>query len=329
MIVAKDAPAVHSDPILCDFDLPLQAVFHPLGFPVEVATNSHDVLLAAKDSWGLSQLVFPEVPVQISFGVTQDEAQDCPPAPVCRGRRNLISLVSDEQNFGVCDLRSGFAFSWVTEATVRNRAYFRYHFLESMALIMLMSRYLTPIHAACVAFNGRGILLCGESRAGKSSLAFACARKGWTFIADDASSLVRNRSNRVVVGNPHQMRFRESAIEIFPDLGYERVAPRVNGEMAIELATSDLPEIVTAPQAPVDYIVFLNRRNSGPATLTGFSREQAARWFEQVVCYGDEEDRDAQKASLRNLLTAEIFELAYSNLDAAVNRLESMTRKGF
>jgi hypothetical protein len=35
-----------------------------------------------------------------------------------------------------------------------------------------------------------------------------------------------------------------------------------------------------------------------------------------------------QYAALERLLTAEIFELRYSNLDWAVSRLESLTREG-
>ena len=46
-----DVSTVRPDPIGCDFSLPLKAIFHPLGFPVEIATNCADVLAAAEENW--------------------------------------------------------------------------------------------------------------------------------------------------------------------------------------------------------------------------------------------------------------------------------------
>ena len=96
--------------------------------------------------------------------------------------------------------------------------------------------------------------------------------------------------------------------------------------MAIELPTSSLAGITTALQAPIDHIVFLNRKQFAPVRLTRLTVEKVLPWFEQVLTYGEPEVRDAQKASLRNLLTANLVELSYSDLDSAVSCLESMVR---
>jgi hypothetical protein len=48
--------------------------------------------------------------------------------------------------------------------------------------------------------------------------------------------------------------------------------------------------------------------------------------LEQVICYGEEHLRDAQKSSLRDLLQAEVLELRYSDLDSAVGCLEASLR---
>lgn len=328
MTISNQAPATKYDPILCDFDLPLEAVYYPRGFAVEIATNSSRVLQAAEESWGLSQQSFSEVPIQVSIAVAEGGPDACPAPPVCRGRRNLVSMVSDPENFSVCDLARGFAFAWITEAVAKNTAFLRYHFLESTTLITLVARHLTPIHAACAALDGKGVLLCGDAGAGKSSLSFACSRAGWTFVADDSCAVVRSRTDRTVVGNPHQIRFRPSAIDLFPELSYEHPVRRMNHELAIELATSAIPEIRTAAQTPVEHVVFLRRQPSGAAKVTRFSQASALAWFEQVICYGEADLREAQRASLRSLLTAGIFELQYSDLDSAVARLETLVKTG-
>jgi hypothetical protein len=315
------------DPTLCDFSMPLSAVFYPLGFAVEVASNSSDVIKAAEASWGLFEKVACEPPIQLRVGVIDDCAKPDASLPFCRSQQNLITSILDGRNFIVSDLRRGFAFGWFSQATVDNQGFFRYHFLESAAFSILMSLHLTAIHAACVVLDRQGVLLCGESGAGKSSLAFACSRRGWTYVSDDASALVRSRSDRVVVGNPHWVRFRESATELFPDLLEHPLTRRINGEMAIELATRSLPEVTTSPQAKVDYVVFLNRRDDVTPTLKRVSNRRVLRHLEDVICYGETPTREAQRASLRNLLLAEAFELTYSDLDSAASRLEQMVRE--
>jgi hypothetical protein len=179
-----------------------------------------------------------------------------------------------------------------------------------------------------VSLAGKTVLLCGDSGAGKSSLSFACARRGWTFLADDSVSLIRSRDDRFVIGNPYSMRFREASVELFPELGKQRVTPRATGEMAIEVAAASMPKIATALTSSIDYIVFLNRQRPGPPTLAAYSKDVAASWFEQVLCYGEKEVRESQSRSLRQLLAVPVYELCYTDLDWAVNRLDILLREG-
>ena len=155
-------------------------------------------------------------PLQIKIGVLPGSSNELPHAPVVRGRGHLLTQVADSENFMVMDARQGLAFGWVTEAAASNLAYLRYYFVEGTAWMLLESLYLTSVHGACVVLNGHGVLLCGDSGAGKSSLAYACAQNGWKFLSDDSSCLIRKRPGRIITGNPRQMRFRESAIQLFP-----------------------------------------------------------------------------------------------------------------
>jgi hypothetical protein len=237
-------------------------------------------------------------------------------------------MVTDAENFAVLDLKEGFAFCWLTKSIAENRPYLRYHLLDGAVLALLDYLYLTSIHAACVAWEGHGMLLCGNAHSGKSSFAYACARRGWTFVSDDTTRIVRKIAGRMAVGNPHQMHFRESAIKLFPELQHQRIAPRTSGEMAIEVATATMPEIVTAPQCSIDYIIFLNRCESGTPRLVHYSQEKALQWFEQTNFFSDPSVQAAKKDSLRDLLNAEVFELSYSELEPAASRLETMVRTG-
>lgn len=315
------------DPILCDFELPLEGVYHPFGFSLQVFTNSSEVLVAAEQSWGMLRQHFHQRPAQIYLGVIEGQLRECPPAPVVRGRRNLMNFTADAENFAVLDLREGFGYCWLNQAVVGNIPYLRYHFLESTGPTLLEYMYTAPLHAACLEFEGHGILLCGNSGAGKSSLAYACARRGWTFLSDDASAIMRNRKGRIVLGNPYSMRFREAAVALFPELKDRPITSRATGKLSIEVTTDSIPDIKIARETQVDYIVFLDRHSADPPWLSSFPLSEARNWLEQVVCYGEEEVRESQRAALQNLMTAEILQLHYSDLDWAVDRLETMVKQ--
>jgi hypothetical protein len=318
-------PTISGDPLLSNVELPLRRLYHPLGFSIEVITNSEQVLAAAEESWGGLRKAFPEPALELRIALGEGRMGVCPPSPVYRGQRHLLSIVADAHTFAVCDREQRFAFAWVDRDAVEHEAYLRYHFLEAIALSLLASSYVTPLHAACVELAGRGVLLCGNSGAGKSSLAFACARAGWKYVSDDASYLVRKGGGRLVVGNSHQVRLRPSAVELFPELEGLSLTPRATGKPSIELPTALMPDVVTAKQSTVEYIIFLNRVESDVPVLLPFPRELAMQWANQSQVDTGAYDAE-QQTSIRHLLDGQLFELRYRTLDQAVAELEALIR---
>jgi hypothetical protein len=317
-----------NDPVLCDLEMPLRGVYYPRGFAVEITTNSQEVLECAQESWGQSPKTFSAPPLQLRVGVLGDGAGIRPPIPTSRAWRNLMIMTADANNFSAIDLRQGIGFCWFTQAAVEDRPYLRYNFLDAAVFCMLQHLYLAPLHAGCVRFRDRGVLLCGDSGAGKSSLSYACARRGWTFVSDDATSLVRGSTDLTVIGSPHQMRFRAVSIDLFPELSEQSLTERATGDLAFEVPTASMPEISTAFTSSVDYVVFLNRREPVPFGLVPFPKESASAWFEQIVTHGEDESRREQRQTLRKLMDRPILELHYSDLDEAIDCLEAMVREG-
>lgn len=271
---------------------------------------------------------FPVKPVEMRVTVLPEGAPSCPPPPVLRDNDHLVTLVADQDNCAVCDTRAGFAAVWLTPAAVADRPYLRHHFLDAVGFLLVDLRYLAPVHGACVVRNGRGVLLCGESGAGKSSLAYACARHGWTYVSDDASYLIRGRKDHVVIGTPHRIRFRDDAGELFHELRDRPVFLRGNGKMTIEVPTAELGGVATAREATVHSIVFLNRSNTpGSAHIAAFPVEEAFRKLEQVIYCGEPIVRDARKSALRDLLTLGPLELTYSDPITAVQVLEELVSR--
>ena len=55
---------------------------------------------------------------------------------------------------------------------------------------ILHQRKIMPMHASCFVFNNKGIMLCGESGAGKSSLTAAMVFDGNAFLTDDVTPIL-------------------------------------------------------------------------------------------------------------------------------------------
>jgi hypothetical protein len=298
--------------------------FYPLGFPVELRSNSTEILSQAGELWSMFRKRFNRRVIRVDVHVVDGDAVECPPAPVFRIVAPLLVNIADPDNYSVVNLREFTTQVVVSRGTLRHRTYLDYFFLGSTPLGHIASWYTTPVHAGCVACNGRGVLLCGDSGAGKSSLSYACARAGWTYVSDDASMLINGEDGRMVTGDCHRVRFRPSAAALFPEVAGREITPRATGKPSIEILTSALDGLNCAPTAEVDFMVFLNRRSSGAAKLVPYSKD-AAREYLRKVLYGLPETMATQYETLERLLTVKIFELQYSDLDGAVRRLERLT----
>ena len=302
-------------------------MFYPLGFPTEFRTNSADILTQARSIWSIFDQRFDTAPIKVDVHVVENKQFGCPPAPAVHIAHPLVINIADPDNYGVTDLERGSTKVILSQGTVRHRSYLDYFFLGSAPLNHISTSYATPVHAGCVVLNGRGVLLCGESGAGKSTLSYACARSGWTYVTDDASYLLNHGTDRLVTGNCHQVRFRPSASELFREVQGLQITPRAAGKPSIELKTAPIEGMTCASTAQADFLVFLNRRAPGPSELVPFRKDVARQYLHQVL-FGSASSLAPQYAALERLLTVKIFELRYSELDWAVQRLETLTREG-
>jgi hypothetical protein len=313
---------VAPDPLLHQFDLPLCETFYPLGFPVEIQTNDARVLAAAQESWGESKQRFEKPPIPIRIAVSEQE-QGLPAPPVFRASGHLFTIVSDAANFAACDVSTGFAFCWLSRAAAAERSWMRYHFIEALAYAAITHLYLTAVHGACVAKNGRGVLLCARSGMGKSVLAFACAKRGWTFVSDDVSSLLREKSDTTVAGRPERMKLLPSAAALFPEVQPLRRRTDQNGCPYIELRTAEFG-IATAQESPVDFVVFLQRPAAGPARLVPISPDETFARLAGELPVFEKTVHEAQLRSLNVLAALPAMELRYDSLDDAVRELDRL-----
>lgn len=320
------APSGAPDPLNASVPLPHHHVLFPYGFPVQIKSNEPAIIRAAEQSWAAFPPRFRETPLQIRLLVSGPRATRRPPLPVLSAQANLLAIVADSRNFACCDLSSGFGFASLSKAALVHRDYLRHHFLESMVYSLLDAQHLVKVPAACVARNGCGVLLMGGSGAGKSSLAYACARRGWTYISDDGASLVRRRPGRQVLGNPQTFHFQPGVTALFP--GLRGRAKLRDGKPTIEVRTEALPHLLTATGCTVDAIVFLDRRDqpAGPARLIPLSEEECLRALFHSPWPSELPIHHERLAAVERLLQARLYRMAYCDLDPAIDLLEQTIR---
>jgi hypothetical protein len=94
---------------------------------------------------------------------------------------------TDSSNFIVMSPAERTALLAFSRPLLRFPYHTRYEFIEfAVFTLAARSQGLVPLHAACVGRRGRGILLMGESGAGKSTVTLQCLLRGLEILAEDS-----------------------------------------------------------------------------------------------------------------------------------------------
>jgi len=289
---------------------------YPLGYPVDIVASDKEVLLAASKSWGAWPALFDHAP-PMRFEIETHDGVAPRTVPHFEAPAGWLRFSAGDHNFAVFELESRTGYMSVGGGALRDEAGFRHHWLEALVLTALDSVFFTPLHAACVARDGAGTLLCGDSGAGKSSLAYACARRGWTLVSDDAFHLAPGPES-IGVGGSNFIHLREPGRDLFPELDHVETGAAPNGKQAIEIDTA-AHGLKTARTAVASRCYFLRRR-PGPAAVRSFPVGPAIQYFLKYLL---PRDTTAAERHLHKFLSAEPSVLEYEQLDDAVAVLEA------
>lgn len=290
-------------------------IVHPLGYPVEIVTCNQAVLAAAAKSWSSWPTLFDKPATR--FEIDVHRRSGAPDNPGFEAPAGWLMFLADGNNFAAFDVESRTGYMVISESALRDEARFRHHWLEALVLTALDSVFFTPLHAACVARDGIGTLLCGDSGAGKSSLAYACARRGWTLVSDDAFHLAPG-PERMGVGGSNLIHLREPARALFPELNAWDTGAAPNGKQAIEIDATE-KGFLTSRHAVASRCFFLRRR-SGPPAVGPFSTCAAIQYF---LKYLFPRDTTSAERHLREFLSSDPCLLEYDHIEDAVMVLES------
>lgn len=109
-----------------------------------------------------------------------------PPLDMISGA-GFLGSATDTANFVVLSPSQRAALVVVSPEMLRSAYHTRYELIE-FAVFTLAARAqnLVSMHAACVGKDGRGLLLMGDSGAGKSTTALLSVLQGFDFLSEDS-----------------------------------------------------------------------------------------------------------------------------------------------
>jgi hypothetical protein len=168
------------------------------------------------------------------------------------------------EGVATADLAHGSAAGRVSHALAADLPYLRHTVVEALGLSMLAGRGYIAVHAACLVVDGVGVVIQAPAGTGKSTLAYAAARRGIGVLAEDAVfARLAEDDGAELWGAPWRLHLLPDAPGLFPELrGLER-RRQMNGEWKLEVDVAASFPSVAVPCAPAGPQVLL-RRGTGP-----------------------------------------------------------------
>jgi hypothetical protein len=263
---------------------PWRQHYRVAGAICSISTDSELILAAARDSF--TPIPEPQPSVDISLRLWVDlTAQSRPPWPPAyfRGLSHLVFGAFDAENGVLVDLRLRRAIGRFSPAMAADSVYWRRVIFPTLFGIFSQTVGVTSLHCACVAREGRGLLLAGPSGSGKSTLSLALAQSGFTFLSDDWTYFSRRDGPLLAWGLSTPLKLLPSAVEHFPELAPMKLGVSLNGERAYEIEPEQVFGVRRSWCAEPHWLVFLDRQEIPGLSLSAVSPVEAAARLEENV----------------------------------------------
>lgn len=202
--------------------------------------------------------------------------------PHFRGLGHMVTASFGEGNVFVFDLARRKIIATISAEVAADQEFWDRILLPIALGVLGPAVGVVPVHAACLTFNGEGMLIAGDSGAGKSTLSVALAQNGFGYISDDWSYLAVNGGRIVAHGMSVPAKLLPDAVHHFPALARHSLAPALNEELAYELSLSEIGAHVRLCCEP-RWFFFLERTADSCCRLQPVCGDEARRYVERSV----------------------------------------------
>lgn len=313
-----------------------QVWFAPLGMVLQLETDSPAILHAAEASFGRFAPLRTEPPAGRAdfrlrlFAHGSGATRPAPAPPTLRIRGAIAVQEIGTSARLVVDRAAGLGFGSFATAVISQEAFFRWHFLEFALFWLLEGRGFLGVHGAAVARGGEALLLRAASGQGKTTLAFAAARRGFQALAEDVVWLDTARG--LCWGMPWTFHLLPDAPALFPELAGLAPHLEINGEHKLRVDLEALRPGSTAPSARPAGLIFLDRRSAGPSRLVPLDpaacRDEIRDAWQRGAA-SREDEAPGYEAAAAALLQLPLYRLEVApDLDSALDLLDPLLPPG-
>lgn len=293
---------------------PLTGQYWAAGVQLQITTNFEPILNAAKRAFeeAIPSRHDRTQEIRLRFWV-EDAPQSglAKSKPYFRGLDHLVFAGFDGRNSILINLQSQFGIGRFTPDIASDAKFWETILFPALLTILGPSAGLTPLHCACVAWKGSGLLLAGESGAGKSSLSLALAQSGFDFLSDDRTLIGEHQGRLLAWGASREMKQRIGSITQFPFLSH--IEPNDAFKRADELRfdARKISGVRHIRCCEPRWLIFLERQSRPAFSLTSMPPEEAASRLESQLHRETAGVREKQRWSVKNLVATECYRLRY------------------
>jgi hypothetical protein len=183
----------------------------------------------------------PRFRVALALGTRRQKSEQEIPRIEMLSGADLLGATTGASDFVTLSVAQRAALIVVSRALLRSAYHVRYELIEfTVFTLAARAQGLMPLHAACVGRGDRGLLLMGQSGAGKSTAALQCLLRGLEFLSED-SVFVDPRS-MLATGVANFLHVRRDALRFVPDAtaALIRRSPTIRRRSGVEKFEVDL-----------------------------------------------------------------------------------------